>query len=72
MGLVSVEALQLGCVLIFAFFCHVTSQVGLLLGLRNREAGVAVRFGLPPSRTSKPIPELTGTFSTSALVALIS
>lgn len=72
MGLVSVEALQLGRVLIFAFFCHVTSQVGLLLGLRNWEAGVSVRFGLPPNRTSKPIPELTGTFSTSALVALIS
>lgn len=51
MGLVSVEALELGCILIFALLCHVTSKVGLLLGLRNIEAGVTARFCThPPTR----------------------
>lgn len=35
MGLVSVEALQLGCVFVFALLRHVVPKVGLLLGLRS-------------------------------------
>lgn len=39
MSLVSVEALELGRILIFAFFCHVTPKVGLLLGLFHISLG---------------------------------
>lgn len=54
-SLVSVEALELGRILIFAFFCHVTPKVGLLLGLRNMKAGVTARFGpCPPPPPSLP------------------
>lgn len=71
MGLVSVETLQLGCILIFAFFCHMTPNVGLLLGLRNTGVGVTGRFWPRPALTPTPV-QPTGTFSTSALVALMS
>lgn len=48
-GLVSVETLQLGCVLIFAFFCHMTPEMGLLLGLRNVKVGVSHLSGSDPT-----------------------
>lgn len=49
-----------------------TPKVGLLLGLKNIKVGVTGRFWPCPIPTPKPVPDPTGTFSTSALVALIS
>lgn len=76
-SLVSVEALQLGRILILALFRHVVSQVSLLLSLSSGMARWRSRSSTSHVATlqlSQACHKLhpIHTFSTSALVALMS